>query len=219
MKDVIKTGFVKPYPQKALNNTLGLTSKDIASVIGVTHRHLLQDLRQRQYVKRLEDAGFLLAEISINSKGRGRKGKMFVLDSDASKAVVAQSRTDSGVGYLRYLIECERLWENDVPRLLREVEDLRRKVQALERPRQIRSNPKHWQIVIGYRELKTLFGEEVKEVVRREALLADMTVEERRQWEAAHNSKTAAGLSKKVQKLLDREIDPKRVVSLVRKEK
>lgn len=203
----IDIGYFKPRPQPVLDGELGLTSEDVARSIGISHRHLLQDLRGRRYVVFLRQAGFELAEVSANRKGPGRKGKFFVFNTEAAKAVVATSRTELGAGYLRYLIACEHAIEAGLPLLRAEIADLRAKLESLVKPKRLRGPGRRHRVVVGFRTVVGLFGSE-KVPVYRDLALDEMTDDERRMFEAQHLSKISSGASKKAANLINGEVKP-----------
>jgi phage anti-repressor protein len=229
MTDIVKAKFIQPYAQEALGGELGLTSKDMAFALDLPHYELIKDLRGRHYFETLKQAGFEFREISLNSKGRGRKGKAYVFTIDAAKAVVAVSRTSFGIHYLRYLLDCERAIEQGLPKLEAKVKELvtelretREKLSSLERPK-VRKGQKTWRVVVGYRTERLLGLDgivEEKFPVIREIPIDNMTDDERRIWEAQHLSKISSGMSKKSAALLNCEVKPgTKVISLTDRRK
>lgn len=221
----IKISFIEPYPQPLLGGELGLTSEDIAGSIGVTHRAFVRDMRDRKYISFLENAGFRFVQFCSNRSGPGRKGKIWVFDTNAAKAVVAASRTEYGAGYLRHLIDCERFVLEGMPKLkalfeqqAKELIEAQAKIAGFEkRRRKVRGKPKTARVHAGYRTVASLFEPEgYREPVFREVPLDQLTDEEARVMEIIHLNRIAEGLNKKATALAEHRREPKpRVVALV----
>ena len=95
--------FIQPYPQPSLGNELGLTSSDLAKSLGTEHKHVLQKIR-RISEEKLRSMGFIV-EASIEA----RLG--FSLSTDTAKFFIAKWDNDIGLGYLKYLLQCEKVAE------------------------------------------------------------------------------------------------------------
>ena len=103
MKDIIVSGqFVKPYFIEDLGCE-GLSLKDIALSLGIEYKHA-----KEAYDKNQSD--YSGVDISTPT---GNPVKPFALvphlTADDAKFFATQSRTPSGKGYCRYLIECEKV--------------------------------------------------------------------------------------------------------------
>lgn len=202
------TGFVKPYPQDVLNGALGLNSLDVAQAIGYSHRHLMRDLNRRQYLKWLRNADFKLAPFGAKTGNRGRKSIVYAMDTETAKVIIAQSRTELGAGYLRYLIACEFAMEHQVPKMIAEIADLRLKLASLSKPKRVAGPGRRHKLLVGFRSMKDIFGNEEKIPVFRMLATVEMTDAERRAWEAQHCAKISRGASDKAAKLLNLEVEP-----------
>ncbi len=211
MLTVRENAFVDPYPQEALDGALGLTSSDIAAALGVAHNHLMRDLKRRQSLKWFRDAGFQIEPFRPKSGNRGRKGTLYAFETEAAKAIVAQSKTQKGIGYLRYLISCERKAEAAeviIPLLLEKVSLLEKLVNVLSKPKKLRGPGRRHRIVAGFQTIRDLWGNDGQMPVYRDLAFSEMTDEERRAYEAQHLSKIASGASKKAAKLINHEVAP-----------
>lgn len=202
----LEVTYAKPRSIEQLDGRIGLTSLEICKSIGVSHHDFKKELGRRQYLKYLREAGFLIRPFSPETRNRGRKPVAFAIELEAAKALVALSRTKLGLEYLRYLISCETA----IPKMIQEIAELRSKIDALERPKRIKTQ-KVWRIVVGYRTERALGLEGITDVkipVYREISVDNMTDEERRIWEAQHLARISSGASTKAAKLLNREIEP-----------
>lgn len=198
--------YIKPYAQEALGGRLGLTSVDIAATLAVQHRDLVRDLRERQYAEFLKVAGFEFAEISANRKGPGRKGKMFVLDVEAAKAIVASSRTEVGAGYLRYLLTCEKIAEQLAPRLAAELEAAHATIAKLTEPQQRRIPGKGIvSVIVRTLRVVDLFGEIHEEIHRERKLYSELSEAEKRRYKLGQRAAVMRGIAA----LQDDDLNPK----------
>lgn len=190
--------YVKPYPQEALGGRLGLTSRDIASSLGIKLKAVNQALDKRGYADTLRRAGCELVTFVTKSVGPGRHGHIWILDSNAAKIFAAQTRSDIGVGYVMWLLECEHVRENVVPRLVAEVESLRSDVRALTAPKAKRLPGQG--IVEFIKKVITerdMFGGEERRVVTERKAYALLTEDERRRFRTEHRARVMRGLSKR----------------------
>ncbi len=223
MKVKIETvqAFVEPYAQVALDGALGLTSEDLATALGVSHHHILEKIRRGRFAEVCRLGGWSFHALAFKpaaGKRGGRPLKIHVLDVDASKVFVSRWDNARGIGYLKYLLTCERIVEHGVPLLNAKIRDLEAKVVALCAPKRVRGGPRRHRLVAGWRTITDIFGESGKIPVYRDLLLSEMTDQERRHYEATHLSKISAGASDKAAKLLNHETDPgKRSLTLLQK--
>lgn len=188
---VASSGYVKPYPQDALDGKLGLTSVDVASALGTPAANVVRELGRRGYADKLRMAGCELMPVAIKSKGRGRPGTIWVLDTMAAQIFVAQTRTMTGIGFACYLINHERASQKAMAKLARRVEELE---QAAE-PRKNRHA-----VVVGYQQMHTLFGDIEQMVIEKTLLLSEMTADEKRAYRIQHLSRIGQGVAKTIEK-------------------
>ena len=104
---------MKPYPQEALGGEFGLTSQDIANALGARHDNVKRHMKAISAL----DKTFTLTGWKV-SFGGGRPGEIFIVPVSESKMVVAKYANEVGTGYLRFLIECEKVATELTPQLI-----------------------------------------------------------------------------------------------------
>jgi len=110
----VSSNFVKPHFIEALGEE-GLTSVEIAQALGARHDNV------RRHILTLEklDQGFTQKRGKPLDQG-GRPVEVLLVPTIEAKMVVAQYRNKVGLGYLRFLIQCEAA----IPILLQRLVDL-----------------------------------------------------------------------------------------------
>ena len=186
----LSTGYVLPYPQPALGGKLGLTSTDIAGSLGTRANNVTRELGHRGYADRLRSVGCELAPTGAKSKGRGRPGKVWALDTMAAQIYVAQTRTIPGIGYAAYLIRHEAASKKALAKMQSRLDELEAKVEK---------RHKRHTVVLGTAQIKTLFGEVVETVIEKALLISDMSPEERRAYRIQHLAKIGKGVASKIE--------------------
>ena len=126
MTAIVKTAFHEPRPQPELRGELGLTSQDVADSLGVQHSHLKQAIRDLARV----DETFVDSRRKVTGTG-GRARELVILPVDFAKILVAQYKSKVGIGYVRFLLGCERVATQDVPKLRELLEELKGRFEAL----------------------------------------------------------------------------------------
>lgn len=107
--------YIKPYPQPELNGELGLTCADLAKVLGIGKKHLIQKLRRMDF-SYLKTLGFKI--IAVNAAKLRKVGRPlvdYVLNTKAVKAFLARWDNDNGWNYLSWLLDCEMALLKAVP--------------------------------------------------------------------------------------------------------
>lgn len=142
MNEIVPSGFVKPYPQEALGGELGLSSREIALSIGAEHDNVTRAIRA--YISL--DSQFPHSEGKERARGgrQGRQSTVFVLPAQEAKLIVAQYKSKVGIGYVRFLLECEKVATELTPKLIEELKAARAelgKVQAELDAKKVRALP------------------------------------------------------------------------------
>jgi hypothetical protein len=190
--------YIKPYPQPALDGELGLTAKDIAKSLGVKAENVRKKIRKANYAKIPE---FLVIPVGMINENN-RLYDEYIFSVMGAKAFVARWPNHMGDAYFKYLLDCERIAEQQVPRMQALIEALTNKFL---KPRKSKS----YVIVQNIKEKRDIFGMPHFEIVTIRKERDDMTQEEIEQWSFAHAVKTQAGLSAKINdKLKNQKVIP-----------
>lgn len=194
--DLQTPSYVDLYPQPAIGGLPGLTSMDFARALRWRHAEIHRSLGERGYVEKLRRVtGCNITSIDVKTGRRGRPTKLWVLDAVASKIFLAQTRTDEGVGYVRYLIECERIAEQVAPRRIAELEA---QIADLTAPK-TRRLPRGHNVRITTRVMHfvDLFGEARIQVIRERKPIENLSAGERRLYAVQHRAATMRGIAAK----------------------
>ena len=128
---VKQDSFITPYPQPELGGKLGLTTHDLAKVLGKKAFHINRDMRSAKVGKLIYDRGLELIQIRICSKYATKSFSNWVLSVPAVKAYLAMSRTPLGMDYLIWLLFCERITDEEYPKVLEENKTLKAENEEL----------------------------------------------------------------------------------------
>lgn len=109
----ISPEYAKPSPQPALHGEMGLSSKDLAKSLGVFHKNILAKIRRLNESVKWVGLGFRLAAYEADE---------YSLNTDLAKAFVAKWDNENGWGYMRYLLDCEKVVESKQQPLLSEAQ-------------------------------------------------------------------------------------------------
>lgn len=113
--------FIMPYPQEALGGEFGLTSQDLAEVLGTNAGSVRRKI-ERSDISRWKSKGWDLVTYVINTGKRGRTGTGYVLNTAATKVILARWKSKLGDDYLQYLLQCEKAVEIGIPKLQAELD-------------------------------------------------------------------------------------------------
>jgi len=132
--------FVKPYPQAALGGELGLTLTDIAQSLGAEVFNVRKKFLARGMSERLERLSLTAIPIGMANKSNGLEVTEYVLPVEAAKFFIARWDSELGDGYLRMLIEYERIVLEEMPKLIRALQEqkaviIKLKANAMQLPR------------------------------------------------------------------------------------
>lgn len=122
----VASTFVEPYTQAALDGKEGLTSVDIARALGAQHRDV------KLSIKRLSDEDSAFCVQTQKSVTGGRPVEMFILNVQDAKMVVATYQNAIGRAYLRFLLACERIVLEAVPKLQATIANQAARIAQLE---------------------------------------------------------------------------------------
>jgi cell division protein FtsB len=225
MKLVQHPGFVQPYPQEALGGELGLTSEDIARSLGVAVSAVNEKCRRIDHGQ-WSTEGFQLIVDTIKSTKVGRPGKMWVFSVHAAKLFLSRWDNEIGRGYFRYLLQCEDIVENKLPAKMKELQakfdalqtenkSLRTKLDAaLVKRRRVRGNIFTYTYGIVCQE--DIFGGVLIErrLIDRKAI-GEMSGEDHDKFAAQHSVKVLAGLTKRINEILERQAEADDILKAV----
>ena len=124
---------IKPYFIEALGCE-GLSSMDIARSLNLNHKVVLQRFHRKHFKKLCNDVGFILASRCAEVKTRGRPSKIYLLETNAAKAFVATHGSLEGHKYLQFLIACEQVVLEELPKLLEQIKAYKARIAQLETP-------------------------------------------------------------------------------------
>lgn len=212
--------YKMPYPQGLLKDVYGLTSVDIAQALDMPLYQLNEKIRRPEFKAMCEANNWEYIATAIKSKSRGRPTKIFIMETNIAKALVATSASQKGWGYLKFLLDCEKVAMELMPKLINENELLKIRLKAAESKEYKRlPGPKTDAIPHPVAYAEDLFGEEqVIEV--RWVKKKDLTDLELARAIKRHCLATGAGAIEKAKKLdeqadnADRKLH-KRVKSLL----
>jgi hypothetical protein len=192
LAEISANTYVKPYSRPELDGAVGLTSREVAAAIGAQHQHVNEKIRRNRRL--LAAQGFRIVDSVVNATGA--RAFTFVVDVATAKYLAATWKNFAGLSYFRYLLECERVNETVVPRLVDEVARLRADVAALTAPK-VRRLPGR-SIVAFIKKVITerdMFGDEQRRVVTERKAYAALTDEERRRYKTEHRARVMRGLA------------------------
>lgn len=194
--------YVKPYPQEALNGEAGLTTREIAEAIGVQHQHVNEKVRRNRDL--LESQGFRIVGSVVNTTD-SREVTMAV-DVDTAKYLTATWKNSLGVGYFRYLLECEHVAENVVPKLMAELAGARATIAKLTAPTQRRIPGKGIvSVIVRTLRIVDIFGEVHEEIARERRLYSELSEGEKKRYKISQRAAVMRGMAA----LQDEDLNPK----------
>lgn len=136
MNQITAPAFREPSPQPELGGELGLTSEDVAAALGAQHQHVTARIVAISEMI----PGFHATARKVMTGGRPKI--VYTLPVDEAKIIVAKYDNEKGMGYLRFLIQCERVATKLTPELVAKVADLeaqlvsmRARLETTARPR------------------------------------------------------------------------------------
>lgn len=124
---ITQSDFVEPYILPQLGNELGLTSFDISKALNAKHHHVLDSINQISSV--ITD--FNRHTVKIKTGKIGRPIDAVCLTSKQAKIVTARYGNERGLGYLSFLIDCEKIATELVPQMVAKVKELQDEIAFL----------------------------------------------------------------------------------------
>lgn len=190
-----KINYVKPYPQAELNGELGLTAGEIAASLGVPPGNV------RKKIKRNID--FLNGDLfhTFQMERTNDNGKIYydyILNVVSAKYMVATWKNNLGRKYFNYLIECEKIIENELPRMKALIEAFQNKFL---KPKKSKNN-KHV-LCTTVQEKRDMFGNPYFEFLQIRKSINDMNPKELEEYKFNHRQKTMKGIMDKQNESLD----------------
>lgn len=193
--------FIQPYPQPLLGGALGLTSYDLAVGLNVPHRNVTEKIRRGRITGLCDCSGFQFAVFAANpSKVGGRPGKAYVLDVNAAKAFIIKWDNETAWSYLRYLLACEKIVENVVPKMAEQIAQLQRENDLLKAPRHRQIAGRAMQTITTIKRTQGIFGM-IEERVTERKYVDEMNADEIRLATLQHCTKVQEGLSRRIKEI------------------
>jgi len=137
--------YKMPYPQELLGQKYGLTSRDISLALDIEHKNILQKIARPEFKAMCEYNGWNLAAAAAKTNERGRPGIIFAMETNIAKALVATTSKKEGWGYLKFLLDCEKIATELTPKLIAQNEALKQEnafLKAQKGPLKLPSNRK-----------------------------------------------------------------------------
>lgn len=157
---MLQVQYFEPTAQEILNGELGLTSQQIADSLKIRHSNLLPSIRNyEQEIK----CNLTKHSVKIKPGSRGRNSTLYVLTATDAKMIVARYQNEIGRGYLKFLLECEKIATEITPRLVARVKELEKELQAalkvLETKQKRLSKPKTLLVTENISKFDSLMGD------------------------------------------------------------
>lgn len=201
-----QTSFVKPHYNEEAGFE-GLWDHEIAKSLSVSVEKVREKLRRNKKI--LSKHNFHVFTSVTKKIGLGRRPLEYFLEVDVAKYFVCTWKSNKGVGYFRFLIDCERVATELTPKLFARIEELETEnkklnasqpVPQLRKPKQAivpiwGSNLWDEPAIIGWRRIDA-----------REASPVDVA-----RGKLHHNRKIADGLARsneQCQSILDKSLHP-----------
>lgn len=181
--------FIEPYPQPLLGGRLGLTSEDVARSLRVNSKVIRLKLRRSSFISDWKKQNFVVVSIETETIPSS-----YVFDVNAAKAFVGTYNNDIGRSYFSFLLNCERVVLEEIPKLIEENRQIRELAAQHIRPRRVTSNGvKMISKPVPHKE-KDIFGNERLFIKWERVPLDSLQPAEFREWKIRHRSKTLVGI-------------------------
>ena len=202
-----KSVKIVPYIQKELNDEIGLTCRDMAVALSTTPHSVRRKVTRGDFLKKANTANFKVKPCVFTNKINGLAEKGFVFNLNAAKAFIAKWDNDQGWGYLSFLIDCEKVVLESVPKLIRELSDSKEIIKKLTKPKHGRLANGDACVTLTQIEVrKDMFGTEYYEPLRVKVKLSDLDQSELAEYKLRHITKVQKGLLKASEKALDKSV-------------
>lgn len=189
---LVKTNFIKPYPQAALGGEEGLTAHDVAKALSVPVERVLKKLRKRHWAK---SPNWLAIPFGMANKTNGLTIPTYSLNTNAAKAFVAKWDNEIGAAYFDWLLACERVVLEKVPQILKQNEELKVLNATLEE-KKFRDPRLKKPIRIFTKLCKDKSGEIVKGV--KDKPMIAHSAEDKEKYKLQHSLKVLCGMSRRL---------------------
>lgn len=174
-----KNNFIEPKEMAELDGDLGVTSIQIAESLGVKPEYINRRMAARGYAEKLMKAGCRVIAIGMATKSltnsetpigmttkslKKIKGlNSWVFDITAAQVFVAQTRTDLGIAYAKYLTDFHSAIAKKLPELLREMQEMRAELAEWHGTRQkkLLKSTSTQDYVISVKRVTDMFGNPV----------------------------------------------------------
>lgn len=222
MTALVERSFMRPYPQTALGNADGYTSDDLASVLGVSPKHIYDVMRKTDFFNHATEAGLNITTIVVKLNSRGRPRKVAVFDTEAAQIFAARYGSSEGFKFCQFLVRFHAKAREMIPDLQRQIQDMEKRLSDFEakEARRMLPGPREGMMVAPVLQ-EDLFGGQMVlrwEWRHKETLeLIEKLIGEERQ-----TSRQLKGLTKKLVDVLDqRQVEEARrkgeIIKLVKK--
>lgn len=200
------TEYRGPRPLEQLGGNEGLLLSDIAEAIGAKHAELRQKM-ERSFVAVCNHLKLQTVAFATHHPRSGRPFQTYAMDTAAAKAFLAKWDSPKGWDYLGYLLKCETVVEQKVPKLLDALKSENERLAGLlaqaTKPKITRRKGemriKVWEIV---RTKSPIFGLVHEDLVQVSRPYRELTDSEKSVWQARHRQSVMTGLSKAQSKAL-----------------
>lgn len=194
MTNLPQNQFIKPYPQSALNGELGLNAADIAKSLGVKTSHVIQKLKRHN----LNNLGIFKVSQQRHRDSRANKiVTSFSLNTPAAKYVVATWKNEMGIGYFQYLLQCEKIVEEQIPLYKNRIRQL---IDYIAKPKRKRQTITMTKPRITY----DMFGNETVVYEKIVKQIEQLESQERENYKQLHRTKVIEGLNRANRKALEK---------------
>lgn len=177
---IVTSSHIKPHFIKELNED-GLLAYDIAKSLKARPDDIRKKIRKYFFSGQEISQYCRAAEFSAPNNSNGLHTKEIALNLRAAKVFIATYRNKIGVSYLDFLFECERVATELTPKIMLELEQLKKQLQAAEASlingtKQLKKASKKG-MVIAPQYYHNIFGNiEIKWEMRQKELLNEIEI-------------------------------------------
>lgn len=214
MRNNQPTTFYEPHMLPT--GEMGLTGREVAEALGVRYDIATEKLR-RIDVNAWKSLGWNLTAFTVKSGGVGRPRIEWCLNTTAAKVFVTRWENERGNGYLSFLLTCEQVVMQELPKLkarydalLTEAERMRGMLAAGCAPAISLPRPSTVLMPVASYMQPSLFGESPERIIAyRRVPKEKLTNPELREAKAQHLTRLMTGMAKEQKRLQEEIINDK----------